>query len=325
MDTLHSMRLFSEVVDSGSFSAAGRKFGLAASSVSRQVGSLEDTLGARLLNRSTRKLSLTEAGRLYHERVRQIIADVEDANRSVSHLEAVPRGLLRINGPTVFGRLHIAPHLPSFLRRFPEIDIDLTLTDHFVDVIEEGADVVVRVGGLSDSSLFARRLAPNRRVLCATPAYLDAHGRPAKPDELAGHNCIVYKLNANTGIWHICCGESGAKEQVQVKGRLSANNAEALHEAVLGDLGIGLLPIWLVGQDLQDGRLERVLPTLEADLTKDETAIHAIYPHKRLLSAKVRAFVDFLVEKYQPVPYWEIPAERQRLTDNLNRAAALVP
>ncbi len=306
MDTLQSMRIFSEVVDSGSFSAAGRKFGLAASSVSRQVGSLEDTLGARLLNRSTRKLSLTEAGRLYHERVRQILADVEDANRSVSHLEAIPRGMLRINGPTVFGRLHIAPHLPEFLRRFPEIDIDLTLTDHFVDVIEEGSDVVVRVGGLSDSSLFARRLAPNRRVICATPAYLEKHGRPTKPAELAEHTCIVYKLQSTTGTWHICCGESGAKEQVQVHGRLTANNAEALHEAVLGDVGIALLPIWLVGQDLQDGRLERVLPTLEADLTKDETSIHAIYPHKRLLSAKVRAFVDFLVEKYQPVPYWEI-------------------
>lgn len=306
MDTLHGMRLFSEVVDSGSFSAAGRKFGLAASSVSRQVGSLEDALGARLLNRSTRKLSLTEAGRLYHERVRQIIADVEDANRSVSHLEAVPRGLLRINGPTVFGRLHIAPHLPEFLRRYPEIDIDLTLTDHFVDVIEEGSDVVVRVGGLSDSSLFARRLAPNRRVICATPAYLDAHGRPEKPADLTSHSGIVYKVHSTTGTWHICCGESGAKEQVQVKGRLTANNAEALHEAVLGDMGIALLPIWLVGQDLQDGKLERVLPTLEADLTPDETAIHAIYPHKRLLSAKVRAFVDFLVEKYQPVPYWEV-------------------
>ena len=306
MDTLHSMRLFSEVVDSGSFSAAGRKFGLAASSVSRQVGSLEDTLGARLLNRSTRKLSLTEAGRLYHERVRQILADVEDANRSVSHLEAVPRGLLRVNGPVVFGRLHIAPHLPEFFELFPEIDIDLTLTDHFVDVVEEGSDVVVRVGGLSDSSLFARRLAPNRRVMCATPAYLDKHSRPDKPADLTKHTCVVYKVQSTAGSWHVCCGESGAKEQVHVSGRLTANNSEALHEAVLGSVGIALLPIWLIGQDLQAGRLERVLPTLEADLTKDETSIHAIYPHKRLLSAKVRAFVDFLVEKYQPQPYWEI-------------------
>jgi DNA-binding transcriptional LysR family regulator len=306
MDTLHSMKLFSEVVDSGSFSAAGRKFGLAASSVSRQVGSLEDSLSARLLNRSTRKLSLTEAGRLYHERVKQILADVDDAGRSVSHLESVPRGLLRVNGPVVFGRLHIAPLLPEFLERYPEIDIDLTLTDHFVDVIEEGADVVVRVGGLSDSSLFARRLAPNRRVICASPAYLDKHGRPQKPAELASHTCVVYKLHSTGGVWHICCGESGQKEQVQVSGRLTANHSEVLHEAVLGGVGIGLLPIWLVGQDLKSGRLERVLPTLEADLTRDETAIHAIYPHKRLLSAKVRAFVDFLVEKYQPTPYWEI-------------------
>lgn len=306
MDTLHGMKLFAEVVDSGSFSAAGRRFGLAASSVSRQVGSLEDSLGARLLNRSTRKLSLTQAGRMYYESVRQILADIEDANRSVTHLEATPRGILRVNGPMVFGRLHIAPHLPEFLERFPEIDIDLTLTDHFVDVIEEGADVVVRVGGLSDSSLFARRLAPNRRVLCASPDYLDRHGRPSSSEELTQHPCLVYKLQSTTGTWHICCGESGQLQEVRVNGRLVANNAEALHAGVLGGVGIALLPIWLVGDDIQSGRLERVLPTLEADLTPDETAIHAIYPHKRLLSAKVRAFVDFLVEKYQPVPYWEI-------------------
>lgn len=309
MDTLHSMKLFSEVVDSGSFSAAGRRFGLAASSVSRQVGSLEDSLGARLLNRSTRKLSLTQAGRMYHERVRQILADIDDANRSVTHLEATPRGVLRLNGPTVFGRLHIAPHLPEFLARYPEIDIDLTLTDHFVDVIEEGADVVVRVGGLSDSSLFARRLAPNRRILCATPAYLDKHGRPEAAKDLTQHACVVYKLQSTTGSWHICCGESGELQEVKVTGRLAANNAEALHAAVLGSVGIALLPIWLVGDDIQSGRLERVLPTLEADLTPAETAIHAVYPHKRLLSAKVRAFVDFLVEKYQPVPYWEIESD----------------
>jgi DNA-binding transcriptional LysR family regulator len=305
MDTLHSMKLFSEVVESGSFSAAGRRFGLAASSVSRQVGALEESLGARLLNRSTRKLSMTEAGRLYHERVRQILADVEDANRSVSHLEAIPRGLLRINGPVVFGRLHIAPNLPEFMERYPDIDVELTLTDHFVDVIEEGSDVVVRVGGLSDSSLFARRLAPNRRVLCASPEYLERRGRPERPAELAQHDCVLYKRQSTAAIWHICCGESGQKEQVHVSGRIAANNSEALHEVILRGAGIGLLPIWLVGPDIQSGRLERVLPTLEADLTKDETAIHAIYPHKRLLSAKVRAFVDFLVEKYQPVPYWE--------------------
>jgi len=300
------MKLFAEVIDCGSFSAAGRRFGLAASSVSRQVGALEDALRARLINRSTRKLSLTEAGRLYHERARQILADVEDANRSVSHLEAVPRGLLRVNGPTVFGRLHIAPHLPTFLELYPEINIDLTLTDHFVDVIEEGADIVVRIGGLSDSSLFARRLAPNRRILCASPEYLRRHGRPQTPAELANHTCLVYKLYSTMATWHIRCGKSNAKEEVQVSGRLAANNSEALHAAVLGGVGIGLLPMWLVGQDLQSGRLERVLPTLEADLTKDETSIHAIYPHKRLLSAKVRAFVDFLVETYTPTPYWEI-------------------
>lgn len=304
MDTLTGMRLFAEVVEAGSFSEAGRRLGLAASSVSRQVNGLEDALSARLLNRSTRSLSLTHAGEIYYERVRRILSEVHETNAAVAQLEATPSGLLRLNAPVVFGRRHIAPHIAEFCARYPDVSIDLTLTDHFVDVIESGADVVVRVGDLTDSSLIARRLAPNRRVLVAAPKYLEASGEPATPDDLTRHRCLVYKLNVSLAEWHIR-DEAGEVYRVKVSGPLTANNAEALHAAALDGLGIALLPTWTVGGDVRAGRLRRLLPGFEADLVSQETAIHAIYPHARHLSAKVRAFVDFLVEKYRPKPYWE--------------------
>jgi len=304
MDTLTGMRLFAEVVEAGSFSEAGRRLGLAASSVSRQVNGLEDALSARLLNRSTRSLSLTHAGEIYYERVRRILSEVHETNAAVAQLEATPSGLLRLNAPVVFGRRHIAPHIAEFCARYPDVSIDLTLTDHFVDVIESGADVVVRVGDLTDSSLIARRLAPNRRVLVAAPKYLETNGEPETPEDLARHRCLVYKLNVSLAEWHIR-DEAGEVYRVKVSGPLTANNAEALHAAALDGLGIALLPTWTVGGDVRAGRLRRLLPGFEADLVSQETAIHAIYPHARHLSAKVRAFVDFLVEKYRPKPYWE--------------------
>ena len=304
MDTFTGMRLFAEVVDAGSFSAAGRRLGLAASSVSRQVNSLEDTLNARLLNRSTRSLSLTHAGEIYYERVRRILSEVIETNAAVSQLEATPKGSLRVNAPVVFGRRHIAPHLTEFFARYPEVSIDLTLTDHFVDVIESGADVVVRVGGLSDSSLIARRLAPNRRVLVAAPAYIERCGVPETPEALTEHACLIYKFNVSMAEWHIRTSDGGVTK-VKVQGPLTANNAEALHSAARDGLGIALLPTWTVGRDIISGALVRLLPGHEADIRGHETAIHAIYPHARHLSAKVRAFVDFLVGKYRPTPYWE--------------------
>lgn len=304
MDTLTGMRLFAEVVDAGSFSEAGRRLGLAASSVSRQVNGLEDALNARLLNRSTRSLSLTHAGEIYYERVRRILSEVTETNAAVMQLEASPRGLLRLNAPVVFGRRHIAPHIAEFCERYPDVSVDLTLTDHFVDVIESGADVVVRVGGLNDSSLIARRLAPNRRVLVASPAYLERFGAPETPEDIAEHRCLVYKLHVSMAEW-VIRDEAGQVHSVKVRGPLTANNAEALHAAALDGLGIALLPTWTVGRHVRAGELVRLLPGYEADLTSEETAIHAIYPHARHLSAKVRAYVDFLVEKFRPVPYWE--------------------
>ncbi len=304
MDLLAGMRLFAEVVDAGSFSAAGRRLGLVPSSVSRQISGLENTLGARLVNRSTRKLSLTEAGRLYYGHAARILLEVEEANRAISHLEAAPRGVLRVNAPIGFGRLHVAPAIRAFLDRYPGLSIDLTLTDNFVDLVEEGADVAIRVGELADSSLIARRLAPNRRVIAASPEYLERRGEPVKPEDLAEHNCLIYKRNEGNIVWKLK-GPSGGVIEVPVSGTLQTNSTEALHAAGLAGLGLVLLPTWLIGGDLQAGRLRPVMCDYLVSPTAIDTAIHAVYPHNRNLSVKVRAFVDFLVETFGTRPYWE--------------------
>jgi DNA-binding transcriptional LysR family regulator len=302
------MRLFAEAVDSGSFSAAGRRLGMAPSSVARGIGTLESDLGVRLLNRTTRKLGLTEAGRLYHERARRILAEVEEARLSVTQLETAPRGTLRLNVPVVFGRLHIAPALPDFLARHPALRIDLAMTDAFVDLVEEGVDLAIRIGELQDSSLVARRLAPHRRVLCASPAYLERHGIPCVPGDLPAHNCLIYKRHENRSVWRLRDG--GGIHEIEVSGSLFANNADALHAAALGGLGLAMLPIWLVGPDIQRGALEIVLADHQVSPGALDTHVYAVFPHSRYLSAKVRAFIDFLRQRFGPRPYWEVDDRR---------------
>jgi DNA-binding transcriptional LysR family regulator len=319
METFAGMRLFAEVVDSGSFSAAGRRLGMAASSVARGIGALENQLGARLLNRTTRKLGLTEAGRLYHERSKRILAEVEEARLSVTQLEAAPRGTLRLNVPVVFGRLHVAPTLPDFLALYPALRVDLAMTDAFVDLVEEGVDLAVRIGDLQDSSLIARRLAPNRRVLCASPAYLGRHGVPAVPAALAGHNCLIYKRQENRSVWRLRNG--GRIHEIEVSGSLLANNADVLHVAALGGLGLAILPIWLVGPDIQRGALKIVLADHQVSSAAFDTNIYAVFPHSRHLSAKVRAFIDFLRQRFGDRPYWEVDDSRVCATPQLEPVA----
>ncbi len=303
MDTLEGMNLLVEAVDGGSFSAAGRELGLAPSSVARRVAALEDDLGVRLLNRTTRSLSLTEAGRLYLERARRILTEVEEARLSVTQLEADPRGTLRLNLPTAFGRTHVVPMLPDFLAQYPELAIDLVLTDAFVDLVEEGIDLAVRIGELKDSSLVARKLAPNDRVLCASPGYFERRGRPMEPDDLAAHNCLIYKRGGERQVWHFRAPD-GAIQDVQVSGDLQTNNTEALHALTLNGLGITTMPTWLVGQDLVEGRLEQVLRDYAVSPTALDTNIYAVFPYNRHLSPKVRAFVDALVARFTPTPPW---------------------
>src|SRR5918994_466759 len=230
MDTFSGMRLFTEVVEGGSFSAAARRLGMAPSSVARGIGALEDELGVRLLNRTTRKLGMTEAGRLFHERSKRILVEVDDARLSVTQLEAEPRGTLRVSMPVVFGRLHVAPALPEFLACYPRLQIDLSLTDTFVDLVEE----------LQDSSLIARRLATNTRVICGSSGYFERAGMPRAPQDLSGHDCLVYKRQSNRALWRL--RDKERTYEVEVRGSLWANNADALHTAALAGLGLAILP-----------------------------------------------------------------------------------
>jgi DNA-binding transcriptional LysR family regulator len=303
MNTLESMNVLVEVVDGGSFSAAGRELGLAPSSVARSVAALEDDLGVRLLNRTTRKLSLTEAGRLFLERARRILVEVEEARLSVTQLEADPRGTLRLNLPTAFGRTHVVPMLPDFLVQYPELSLDLSLTDAFVDLVEEGIDLAVRVGELQDSSLVARKLAPNIRVICASPDYFERHGRPTIPDDLENHNCLIYKRGNDRVVWHLR-DSAGVIHDVPISGRLQTNNTEALLALVLDGVGIAVLPTWLVGNDIAEGRLEAVFSDYDVSPTALDTNIYAVFPYNRHLSPKVRACVDALVARFSPTPPW---------------------
>lgn len=301
MDKLAGMAAFAKVVETGGFSAAARILGLSKSAVSKLVSGLEDGLGARLLNRTTRRLGLTEVGAAFHQRVTRILAEVAEAEEAVARLHGEPRGTLRLNAPMSFGVLHVAPALSGFMSRHPALRVDMVLDDRVVDVVEEGFDVAVRIAHLPDSSLIARRLAPCRMALCATPEYWHRQGVPARPEDLRGHNCLLYSYLATPDAWRFQ-GADGPLS-VRVSGSFAANNGEALRAAALEGLGVALVPTFIVGVDLRAGRLQAVLPEYSAA----DRFIHAVYPHNRHLSAKVRVFIDFLVERFGPTPYWDRP------------------
>ncbi len=303
MDRLAAIEAFVRVGESGSFSEAARRLRTSKSAVSRQVSALEAELGARLLHRTTRSLTLTEAERDYLQRASRVLADLEEANQSVTKLQTAPRGKLRVNAPMSFGFLHLAPAIPDFLSRFPEVEIDMVMNDRFVDLVDEGFDVAVRIGNLADSSLVARRLAPIRRALCASPAYLKARGAPTTPDELKQHACLCYSNLSLPHEWRFIDAK-GRPWPVEVKGPLTANNGDALRAGAVGGLGLAYLPTFIAGEDLKAGTLETVL---DAFVPQDMT-LNAVYPHARHLSPKVRAFVDFLASRFGPHPYWDVAA-----------------
>jgi len=307
MDQLAAIEAFVRVAESGSFSKAAERLQSSKSAVSRQVSALETELGARLLHRTTRALTLTEAGRSYFERAARILADLAEANASVGQLQAAPRGRLRVSAPMSFGFLHLAPAVPEFLDRYPDVELDMIMNDRFVDLVDEGFDMAVRIGTLADSSLVARRLAPMRRTVCASTAYLDKHGTPASPDDLKTHECLCYSNVGMAQEWRFVRPD-GRPWPVEVRGRLHANNGDALRAAALRGFGLAVLPSFLVGRDFQSGALVSVL---EEFLSQD-SAVHAVYPHARHLSPKVRAFVDFLAERFGPVPYWDRPETADR-------------
>ena len=299
LDNLAAMAVFARVVEDRSFTQAADALGRSKSAVSKAVSQLEDRLGARLLNRTTRRLSLTEAGTAYYERAARILAEAAEADSAVSALQDEPRGTLRINAPMSFGQRHLAPAIGAFLERYPELRLDITLTDRFVDLIGEGYDVAIRIAALPDSSLIAAKLAPNRRVVCASPDYLARAGTPRHPQDLRQHNCFGYTYQATGNTWRFVGPEGPAT--VRVTGSLTANNGDILKAAMLQGLGLGLVPTFSIADELKSGELVVVLP----DYIDTETSVYAVYPHSRHLSAKVRAFVDYLRDRFRPEPYWD--------------------
>lgn len=299
-ESLPAMAVFVNVVESGSFSGAARTLNLSKSAVSKTVSRLEESLGTRLLNRTTRKLSLTEAGRAYYEGCRRMLNEAEAASQAVYRLNDAPRGTLRVNLPMSFGILQVAPLLPAFLERYPEINLDAAFEDRVVDLVEEGYDLAIRIGVLADSSLIARRLAPNRRILCAAPAYLERCGAPQSPESLAAHSCLLYSYQASGDTWQLN-GPEGERS-VRVNGRVRLNNGEAIRCAAVAGLGIAYLPTFIAGADLQAGRLVAVLPEwIDGGLG----AVHAVYPAGRHLSPKVRVFIDYLASCFGSEPSWD--------------------
>ena len=301
MDSVAGMRIFVRVVDAGSFSAAGRQLGVAPSSVSRQISGLEYELGARLFHRTTRKLSLTEAGRLFHERAAQILVEVEEAKLAMSQIGGAPSGILRLTVPASIGRLHIAPALAAFQERFPAVQIVLSMTDRLVDLVDEGFDLAIRVGRQRDSSLIARRIGWGRRVVCGSPSYLEKAGMPKVPADLADHNCLTFRSHPGSNLWSFR-GPKGTSK-VRVSGGLFADNGEALCAAAVAGLGLILVPNWLVGIEIRRGRLRQVLGKFQ--VVPEASPLYAVYPHQRHLPPKVRAFVDFLVERFATETEWD--------------------
>jgi len=301
LDRFKSLEVFAKVAAAGSLSAAGRAMGLSQTMVTKHIAALETRLGTKLFHRSTRRLSITEAGRNYLESAERILAELEAADGAVAADRYEPRGLLRLSAPVSFGTRQIAPLLTEFARRYPGLKVELGLNDRQVDLAEEGWDLAVRIGHLSDSNLIARRIAPCRLMLAAAPAYIEAHGRPRVAADLASHNCLGYTLSrfAVAGYWAF-----GAKREtkIDVAGNLCANNGDALRAAAVAGQGIIYEPTFVVADDLKAGTLVAI--TLE-EPAMELGGIYAVYLPERNLAAKVRVFIDFLLERFAPIPPWD--------------------
>jgi DNA-binding transcriptional LysR family regulator len=297
------MLVFAKVVELQSFSLTARRLGISRSAASKHVSRLEQALGARLLNRTTRKLSLTEPGHAAYAHCARIAAEVEASELSVQRFVSRPKGLLRVSAPAAFGRLHLVPILPEYLRRHPDVSIDLVLSDRLVDLVEERFDIAIQSSPLTPANLIRRDIAPIRWVLCAAPSYLKRFGTPDDPEELRRHNCIFYASAAVRGdVWSV--SRKGETRHLTVSGNFRANNSEAVRDAALGGLGLALLPTFAMWQDLKAGALVRVLP----DWTPHGTfgaSLTAYFIADRQLTPKIRTLVDFLAERFGRSPAWD--------------------
>ncbi|MEW9897121.1 LysR family transcriptional regulator [Chitinivorax sp. PXF-14] len=299
MDRLLAMQTFARVVEAGSFVRAAERLGISTTAASRLVADLEARLATRLLNRTTRRLSLTEAGQAYYERCQQILHDIDDAEIAVGSETRRPAGLLRLSAPFTFGHRHLAPLLLSYRAAYPEVTVEVSLSDRMIDLVEEGIDLALRITRQPAPNLVARRLAPARILPCAAPAYLARHGTPGTPAELASHNCLVYTYGGMHTEWRFAGPEGDTA--VRVAGSLRANNGDMLRAAALAGEGIVLEPSFNIGDDLRSGRLVPLLPAYRVAAL----GILAVYPSRRYLSAKVRSFVDHLVAGMGEAPPWD--------------------
>ncbi len=312
IDIATSMRVFTAVVDAGSFVGAAQRLDLSRGMATRYVAQLESHLGVRLLHRTTRKLSLTEAGSDHYQRATQIIAMIEEAEGSAARASDGPRGTLRVTTPAVFGTHHLDRAVAAYLRRHPGVEVDLSINERIVDLVEEGFDIAVRVTRDVAPGLIARRLAPARLAIFASPAYLKTHGTPKLPEDLRSHNCLFYSGSTYRNDWRL--SRKGEARTIRVAGNLRSNTGDVLMNAAIEGLGLIYEPTFLVHEALRQKRLVRVLP----HWALDEFSVFAVYPNRKFLPPKVRSFIDFLAERFGPVPYWDVDTGR---TTNRRSAA----
>ena len=302
MDRLAAIQVFSQVVESGSFAKAAERLGLSTSAASRHIAELEAHLQTRLLNRTTRRVSLTESGRAFYERSIQLLADLEEAEQEAARAAVVPRGTIKLTASVNFGVRHIAPAIAAFLAQHREVRFDVSLSDRVVDLVEEGFDLGIRIGVAGSGNIVARKLGETRLVPCASPGYIQAHGAPQAPEELEKHNCFTYEYVTPRNLWRFR-DRSGHERAVRVRGSLHSNNGDLLAEAAARGAGIVFEPAFIVGPDVRTGRL---VPLLQ-DFVPLPAPIYAVYPSRKHLSAKVRLFVEFLVERFAEAQDWGAP------------------
>lgn len=292
MDRLRSLTAFVAVVECGSFVDAARRIHSSNAAISRYIQELETYLGVRLLQRSTRKIALTDVGRDYYQRIKQILTDLDDADSTVGANNASLVGTIRINAPLSFGTRYLAPLWGGFMARHPSIDLDIELTDRRIDLLEEGIDLAIRIGNLADSSLVSRRLATCHSILCAAPSYIKKYGEPKTPEEISQHSVISFSNAIHNDSWHFY-SPTGEEKTINVKPRMHTNNGDTIRAVILDGQGIALQPTFLVAGDIQAGNLVTFLPGWSGPTF----GIHAIYPSRKHLSLKVKTLIDYLAER----------------------------
>lgn len=307
MSAPSDMAAFVRAVELGGFSVAARELGLTPSAISKLVTRLEDRLGVRLLNRTTRRLALTPEGEAYFHRTQRILADIDEAENELASFRARPKGLLRINVGTAFGMHQLTPALPDFLARYPEMQVDLTVTDRVVDLLDEGADLGIRLGALADSSLVARKICDLERVVCASPAYLRRHGTPKKAEDLLRHNCLSISYSPALRRWPFATREG--VRHIEVSGNVHASTAESLLQLALLGVGVIRLSDAIVGASIAEGKLVALLQDLHH---AEPLPLHAVYPQGRHRSPRVAAMIDFLVERFSSAPWRAAPRRKAR-------------